>query len=59
LPQLALFGNRERHRNFLARFPTAAYFVNDGSLNLMRHVLRGLGRGVLETLGCNKATVWP
>ena len=36
-----------------------AYFVNEGTLNLMRHVLRGLDRGVLNTLGYTKGTTWP
>ena len=36
-----------------------AYFVNDGTLNLMRHVLRGLDRGVLDTLGYTKGAPWP
>jgi esterase/lipase superfamily enzyme len=36
-----------------------AYFLNDGTLNLMRHVLRGLDRKVLATLGYTKGTAWP
>ena len=36
-----------------------AYFLSDGTLNLMRHVLRGLDRGVLETLGYTRGTAWP
>ena len=36
-----------------------AYFLTDGTLNLMRYVLRGLHRGVLETLGYTKGTAWP
>jgi hypothetical protein len=32
-----------------------AYFVNEGTLNLMRHVLRSIDRGVLETLGYTAA----
>jgi esterase/lipase superfamily enzyme len=36
-----------------------AYFFTDGTLNLMRHVLRGLDRGVLETLGHTRGTAWP
>jgi esterase/lipase superfamily enzyme len=36
-----------------------AYFVNDGTLNLIRNVLRGLDRGVLNTLGYTKGTAWP
>jgi hypothetical protein len=31
-----------------------AYFVNDGTPNLIRHVLRRLDRGVLDTLGYTK-----
>jgi hypothetical protein len=36
-----------------------AYFLNDGTLNLIRHVLRGLDRGVLDTLGYTKGAAWP
>jgi esterase/lipase superfamily enzyme len=36
-----------------------AYFLAEGTLNLMRHVLRGLDRGVLETLGYTRGTAWP
>ena len=36
-----------------------AYFLNDGTLNLMRHVLRGLDRGVLDNLGYTKGAAWP
>jgi len=36
-----------------------AYFLTDGTLNLMRQILRGLDRGVLETLGYTKGTAWP
>jgi len=36
-----------------------AYFVHDGTINLMRHVLRGLDRGVLDALGYTKGTAWP
>src|SRR6266581_1968799 len=36
-----------------------AYFVHDGTINLMRHVLRGLDRGVLDTLGYTKGAAWP
>jgi esterase/lipase superfamily enzyme len=36
-----------------------AYFLTDGTIELMRHVLRGLDRGVLETLGHTKGTAWP
>jgi esterase/lipase superfamily enzyme len=35
------------------------YFLNDGTLNLMRHVLRGLDRGVLNSLGYTKGAAWP
>jgi hypothetical protein len=33
------------------------YFVNKGTLNLMRHVLRGLDRGVLEIPGYTTGAV--
>jgi len=36
-----------------------AYFLNEGTLTLMRHVLRGLDRGVLDRLGYTKGTAWP
>jgi len=36
-----------------------AYFLNDGTLNLIRHVLRGLDRGVLDSLGYTKGAAWP
>ena len=36
-----------------------AYFINDGTLNLMRQVLHGLDRGVLDSLGYTKGTAWP
>jgi len=36
-----------------------AYFANDGTLNLMRCILRGLDRGVLDTLGYTKGAAWP
>jgi len=36
-----------------------AYFLADGTIDLMRHVLRGLDRGVLETLGYTKGSAWP
>jgi hypothetical protein len=35
------------------------YFANDGTINLMRHVLRGLDRGVLNALGYTKGSGWP
>jgi hypothetical protein len=36
-----------------------AYFVNEGTLNLMCHVLRGFDRGVLDRLGYTKGAAWP
>jgi hypothetical protein len=33
-----------------------AYFVNEGTLNSMRHVLHGIDRGVLGRLGYTKGT---
>ena len=36
-----------------------ACFVIEGTLNLMRHVLRGIDRGVLDTLGYTKGAAWP
>lgn len=36
-----------------------AYFSSDGALNLMRHILRGRDRGVLETLGYTRGNAWP
>jgi hypothetical protein len=36
-----------------------AYFQNEGTINLVRHVLRGLDRGVLNALGYTKGTGWP
>jgi len=36
-----------------------AYFLNDGTINLMRHVLRGLDRNVLATLGYTRGSAWP
>jgi hypothetical protein len=35
-----------------------AYFANDGTLNLIRGILRGLDRGVLDTLGYTKGAAW-
>src|SRR6266705_1268016 len=35
-----------------------AYFVHDGTINLMRHILRGLDRGVLDKLGYTKGVDW-
>jgi esterase/lipase superfamily enzyme len=37
----------------------SAYFVTDGTIELMRQILRGLDRGVLETLGLTKGDAWP
>ena len=36
-----------------------AYFLTDGTLNLIRYILRGLDRGVLKTLGYTEGTSWP
>jgi hypothetical protein len=36
-----------------------AYFVNDDTISLMRHVLRGLDRGVLDSLGYTRGAAWP
>jgi esterase/lipase superfamily enzyme len=36
-----------------------AYFLTDGTIDLMRHILRGLDRGVLEPLDTQRATAWP
>jgi hypothetical protein len=36
-----------------------AYFTTAGTINLTRRVLRGLDRGVLDTLGYTKGTAWP
>lgn len=36
-----------------------AYFMNERTINLMRHVLRGLDRRVLENLGDTKGAAWP
>jgi esterase/lipase superfamily enzyme len=36
-----------------------AYFVTDGTINLMRQILRGIDRGVLNTIGLSKADAWP
>lgn len=36
-----------------------AYFVTDGTIELIRNVLRGLDRGVLDSLGYTKGTAWP
>jgi esterase/lipase superfamily enzyme len=36
-----------------------AYFVTDGTIALMRQVLRGIDRTALDTLGVTKGTAWP
>ena len=36
-----------------------AYFVTDGTIALMRQVMKGLDRGVLETTGITKGKAWP
>jgi len=36
-----------------------AYLVNEGTLNLMRRVLRVLDRGALDRLGYTKGAAWP
>ena len=36
-----------------------ACFVIEGTLNLMRHVVCGIDRGVLETFGYTTGAVWP
>ena len=36
-----------------------AYFVTDGTITLMRQILRGLDRGVLEKLGVTQGKAWP
>lgn len=36
-----------------------AYFLTDGVLHLMRQILRGMDRGVLEKLGYTRGTAWP
>ncbi|HEY4283585.1 MAG TPA: alpha/beta fold hydrolase [Chthoniobacterales bacterium] len=36
-----------------------AYFVTDGTIELMRQILRGIDRGVLETTGLTKGRAWP
>ena len=37
----------------------SAYFDNEGTLALMRDILRGIDRAVLETLGRTQGTKWP
>ncbi len=36
-----------------------AYFVTDGTLELMRRVLKGIDRGVLNQLGFTRGHAWP
>ena len=36
-----------------------AYFVTDGTIALMRQILRGLDRSVLESLGATQGHAWP
>ena len=36
-----------------------AYFVADGTIELMRQVLKGIDRGVLDQLGLTKGNAWP
>jgi hypothetical protein len=36
----------------------SAYFGPYGTLPLMRNILKGLDRSVLETLGLTKSSVW-
>ncbi len=36
-----------------------AYFANDGTIELMRQILRGLDRGVLDALGVTEGNAWP
>jgi len=36
-----------------------AYFLTDGTIELMRYVLRGRDRGVLENLGYTRGNAWP
>lgn len=35
-----------------------AYFVTDATIALMRQILRGLDRGVLDQLGITKGNAW-
>lgn len=37
----------------------SAYFKTQGTIDLMRELLRGLDRGVLEATGMTKGTAWP
>jgi len=34
------------------------YFETDGTIELMRQILRGIDRGVLETTGITNGTAW-
>src|SRR6266849_10515941 len=36
-----------------------AYFETDGTIGLVRQILRGIDRGVLETTGTTKGKAWP
>jgi len=36
-----------------------AYFATEGTINLMRQVLRGIDRAVLEKLETTKGGAWP
>jgi esterase/lipase superfamily enzyme len=36
-----------------------AYFATDGTIQLIRAILRGTDRGVLDRLGLTKGTAWP
>src|SRR3954451_1815884 len=36
-----------------------AYFVTDGTIELMRQILRGIDRGVLQTIGVTAGNAWP
>lgn len=36
-----------------------AYFVTDGTIKLIRQILKGTDRGVLEKLGTTKGNAWP
>jgi hypothetical protein len=36
-----------------------AYFETDGTIELMRRVLRGVDRGILQSTGMTQGNVWP
>jgi hypothetical protein len=36
-----------------------AYFVTAATINLMRQILRGIDRDVLDKLGVTKGAAWP